>query len=139
MKLKNGEVTASSVLKAYQVAAVNVHKRTNCIVGWIEEAKEQAQLLDDLPPEKRGPLHGVPVCKTNVPQVMYSLQCSNPIYGATSNPHMSGRECGGSSGGEGALIGGGGSVLGLGSDIGGSLRNPAAFCGIYSLKPSAGR
>jgi len=182
MKLKNGELTASSVLKAYQAAAVDVHKRTNCIVGWIEEAKEQAQLLDDLPPEKRGPLHGVPVsvkecydvagtystvgmtkfarnesnvdcptiklikslggvpfCKTNVPQVMYSLQCSNPIYGATSNPHMSGRECGGSSGGEGALIGGGGSVLGLGSDIGGSLRNPAAFCGIYSLKPSAGR
>jgi len=84
-------------------------------------------------------LGGVPFCKTNVPQVMYSLQCSNPIYGTTTNPHGKNRECGGSSGGEGALVGGGGSMLGLGSDVGGSLRNPPAFCGCYSLKPTSGR
>jgi len=84
-------------------------------------------------------LGGVPFCKTNVPQVMYSLQCSNPIYGTTTNPHGENRECGGSSGGEGALVGGGGSILGLGSDVGGSLRNPPAFCGCFSLKPTAGR
>ena len=54
-------------------------------------------------------LGGVPFCKTNVPQQMMSLQCSNPIYGTTCNPHSRDddpRECGGSSGGEGALIGG---------------------------------
>ena len=49
------------------------------------------------------------------------------------------KECGGSSGGEGSLIGSGGSILGLGSDVGGSLRNPAVFNGIYSLKPTYGR
>ena len=87
-------------------------------------------------------LGGVPFCKTNVPQSMMSLQCSNPIYGTSSNPHSrpgNPRECGGSSGGEGALLGGGGSILGLGSDIGGSLRSPVAFCGAVSLKPTAGR
>jgi len=84
-------------------------------------------------------LGGIPYCKTNVPQAMYSLQCSNPIYGTSMNPHGNNRECGGSSGGEGALIGGRGSILGIGSDVGGSLRNPAAFCGLYSLKPTAGR
>ena len=87
-------------------------------------------------------LGGVPFCKTNVPQVMYSLQCSNPLYGTTENPHSvpgHPRECGGSSGGEGALVGGGGSIIGLGSDIGGSLRSPVAFCGAWSLKPTVGR
>lgn len=84
-------------------------------------------------------LGGVPFCKTNIPQTMYSMQCSNPIFGTTQNPHKAGREAGGSSGGEGAIIGGGASIIGIGSDIGGSLRNPAAFCGIYSLKPTHGR
>lgn len=68
-----------------------------------------------------------------------SYDCSNPIYGQTVNPHNLQKTSGGSSGGEGALIGGGGSVLGLGSDIGGSIRIPASFCGICGLKPTAGR
>ena len=55
------------------------------------------------------------------------------------NAHNPNKECGGSSGGEGSLIGSGGSILGLGSDVGGSLRNPAFFNGIYSLKPTHGR
>ena len=87
-------------------------------------------------------LGGVPFCKTNIPQCMYSLQCSNPVYGTTCNPHSQPghpRECGGSSGGEGVLVGSGASMLGLGSDIGGSLRCPVAFCGGFSLKPTAGR
>ncbi|XP_023329239.1 fatty acid amide hydrolase 1 isoform X1 [Eurytemora carolleeae] len=84
-------------------------------------------------------LGAVPFCKTNVPQAMYSMECTNPLYGTTTNPHNPTREAGGSSGGEGSLIGGGGSILGIGSDIGGSLRNPAACCGIYSMKPTIGR
>jgi len=84
-------------------------------------------------------LGGIPFCKTNVPQSMYSMQCSNPLYGVTTNPWKSGREAGGSSGGEAALLGGQGSIVGIGSDIGGSLRNPAAFCGVCSLRPTHGR
>ncbi len=84
-------------------------------------------------------LGAVPFCQTNVPQTMYTIQCSNPVYGETGNSFDARRECGGSSGGEGSLIGAGGSILGVGSDTGGSLRNPAALCGIYSLKPTFGR
>ena len=81
----------------------------------------------------------IPYVLTNVPQSMFSLQCSNPLYGVTGNALDPQREAGGSSGGEGSLIGSGGSILGLGSDVGGSLRNPAVFNGIYSLKPTHGR
>lgn len=78
----------------------------------------------------------IPFCKTNVPQTMMSFECGNPLWGTTENPVMKGFTPGGSSGGEAALIGAGGSVLGLGSDIAGSLRIPAHFSGICSLKPS---
>ncbi|XP_058260112.1 fatty-acid amide hydrolase 1 isoform X2 [Hemibagrus wyckioides] len=81
----------------------------------------------------------IPFIKTNVPQALYNYECSNPIYGTTVNPHNLQKTCGGSTGGEAALIGGGGSILGLGSDIGGSLRIPAAFCGVCALKPTANR
>ncbi|KAK3557338.1 hypothetical protein QTP70_026583 [Hemibagrus guttatus] len=81
----------------------------------------------------------VPFIKTNVPQALYNYECSNPIYGTTVNPHNLQKTCGGSTGGEAALIGGGGSILGLGSDLGGSLRIPAAFCGVCALKPTTNR
>ncbi|XP_057696561.1 fatty-acid amide hydrolase 1 [Corythoichthys intestinalis] len=81
----------------------------------------------------------IPFVKTNVSQSMLSYDCSNIIYGQTVNPHNLEKTSGGSSGGEAALISGGGSVLGIGSDIGGSIRIPAAFCGICGFKPTAGR
>lgn len=77
--------------------------------------------------------------KTNIPQTMFAFECSNPIWGRTTNPWNENYTCGGSSGGEGALIAMDGSPVGIGTDIGGSLRIPAAYCGIYSLKPAAGR
>ena len=77
--------------------------------------------------------------KTNVAQLLFHTECENPVYGRTNNPWNLERTCGGSSGGEGAIIAAGGSPLGLGTDIGGSLRYPAAYCGIASLKPTAGR
>ncbi|MCI4375048.1 hypothetical protein PGIGA_G00104530 [Pangasianodon gigas] len=78
----------------------------------------------------------IPFIKTNIPQGLLNYECGNPIYGRTVNPCNLEKTCGGSSGGEGALIAGGGSILGLGTDIGGSIRIPAAFCGICGLKPT---
>lgn len=74
--------------------------------------------------------------KTNVPQTMLSFECNNPLWGRTTNPYNPGYTCGGSSGGEGAILAMDGSALGIGSDIAGSLRIPTAYCGIYSLMPS---
>lgn len=73
---------------------------------------------------------------TNVPEVGFWFECDNVIYGATKNPYDLTRTCGGSSGGEGAILGAGASIFGIGSDIGGSVRLPAAFCGIFGHKPS---
>uniref|UniRef100_A0A672PEF2 Fatty-acid amide hydrolase 1 n=1 Tax=Sinocyclocheilus grahami TaxID=75366 RepID=A0A672PEF2_SINGR len=81
----------------------------------------------------------IPFIKTNIPQGLLNYDCSNPIYGQTLNPCNLQKTSGGSSGGEGALIGGGGSILGLGTDIGGSIRIPAAFCGICGFKPTTMR
>jgi fatty acid amide hydrolase len=81
----------------------------------------------------------IPIAKTNLPQLMIFTETDNPLYGRTNNPWDLERSCGGSSGGEGAVIGAGASPFGLGNDIGGSLRIPAAFCGIASIKPTAGR
>jgi fatty acid amide hydrolase len=81
----------------------------------------------------------IPIAKTNLPQLMIFTETDNPLYGRTNNPWDLERSCGGSSGGEAAVIAAGASPLGLGNDIGGSLRVPAAFCGIAAIRPTAGR
>lgn len=73
---------------------------------------------------------------TNVPELGFWFECDNPVYDKTRNPFDLKRTPGGSTGGEAALIAAGGSPFGIGSDIGGSLRIPASFCGIYAHKPS---
>ncbi|CAM9564345.1 unnamed protein product [Chrysoparadoxa australica] len=78
----------------------------------------------------------VPFVKTNVPQCLMMVETDNRVFGRTENPWMEGRTCGGSSGGEGALLSARGSPLGIGSDVGGSIRTPAAFCGITGFKPT---
>uniref|UniRef100_A0A0R3S0Y5 fatty acid amide hydrolase n=1 Tax=Elaeophora elaphi TaxID=1147741 RepID=A0A0R3S0Y5_9BILA len=81
-------------------------------------------------------LGGIPFVLTNIPQSMLSFSCVNPIYGTTTNPYASTKTCGGSTGGEAALISLGGSIIGMGTDVGGSIRYPCHFCGIAGLKPS---
>ena len=78
-------------------------------------------------------------CKTSVPHSLMTGETINNIIGYTPNPHNRFLAAGGSSGGEGALIALKGSPLGVGSDIGGSIRIPAAFNGLYGLRPSGGR
>jgi fatty acid amide hydrolase len=77
--------------------------------------------------------------KTNVAQLLYYIESDNPLYGRTNNPWNLERSPGGSSGGQAAIIAAGGSPMGLATDIGGSIRVPATFCGIAGLKPTAGR
>ena len=76
--------------------------------------------------------------KTNVPVDLGDFQSYNPIYGTTGNPFDVSRTPGGSSGGSAAALTAGFTGLEAGSDIGGSIRNPAHFCGVYGHKPTYG-
>jgi amidase len=76
--------------------------------------------------------------KTNVPPMLGDWQSGNPIYGRTNNPLDLSRTPGGSSGGAAAAVAAGYVALEMGGDIGGSIRVPATFCGIYGHKPSFG-
>ncbi|MBE7172407.1 MAG: amidase [Williamsia sp.] len=74
---------------------------------------------------------------TNTPECNFWVECYNKVYGRTSNPYNTARIPGGSSGGEAAIIGAGGVPFGIGSDIAGSIRMPAAFCGVFGLRPTS--
>ncbi|WP_244203264.1 amidase family protein, partial [Streptomyces rhizosphaericus] len=76
--------------------------------------------------------------KTNVPMGLQDIQSFNEIYGTTNNPWDHGRTSGGSSGGSAAALASGFGALSIGSDIAGSLRTPAHFCGVYAHKPTLG-
>jgi Asp-tRNA(Asn)/Glu-tRNA(Gln) amidotransferase A subunit family amidase len=77
--------------------------------------------------------------KTNVAEMAAAYDTENPLFGHANNPHDLSRTAGGSSGGEGAAIAACLSAGGIGSDLMGSVRVPAHFCGITSLKPTSGR
>ncbi len=77
--------------------------------------------------------------KTNVPQLLLAQETENAVFGVTNNPWNLERVPGGSSGGEAAAIAAGMSPLGIGTDIGGSIRMPAHFCGIAGFKPTVDR
>ncbi len=77
--------------------------------------------------------------RTNVPQLLLSFECRNPVYGQCANPRKLTHAPGGSSGGEAAALVYGGSMLGIGTDIGGSIRLPAHFSGCVGFKPTQDR
>ncbi|KAK8138059.1 general amidase GmdB [Apiospora sp. TS-2023a] len=78
-------------------------------------------------------------CKTNISQTLMSSDSHNNVFGRTLNPHKLSLGAGGSSGGEGALVALRGSILGVGTDMAGSVRIPALCNGTYGFKPSTGR
>ncbi len=80
----------------------------------------------------------IPLGVTNTSELTLWIESDNRLYGRTSNPYDARRTAGGSSGGEGAAVGCGGSPFGLASDIAGSIRIPALFCGVFGHKPSSG-
>jgi len=81
----------------------------------------------------------IPMGLTNVPEGLMWFETYNTLHGRTGNPYGPGRTPGGSSGGEGSVIGAGASPFGLGSDVAGSIRLPSFFCGVFGHKPSGGR
>jgi fatty acid amide hydrolase 2 len=80
----------------------------------------------------------IPTGVTNTSELCMWMESSNRLYGRTSNPYDPSRIVGGSSGGEGAIVAVGAAPFGLGSDVGGSIRMPAFFCGVFGHKPSPG-
>nr|XP_019003203.1 uncharacterized protein I203_04240 [Kwoniella mangroviensis CBS 8507]OCF66664.1 hypothetical protein I203_04240 [Kwoniella mangroviensis CBS 8507] len=108
---------------------------TMSYVGWVgNKAKHNAVIADILLAQG-----AVLYCRTNMSQGLWFGEGYNNVYGRTLNPFNRNVTCGGSSGGEGALIGLRGSLLGVGSDIGGSVRIPAAYQGLYGVRGSYAR
>lgn len=103
--------------------------------AWIGNVAQRLDAIVDLL-QKGG---AVFYCKTNVPQTLMSGECFNYVFGRTVSAWNITTSAGGSSGGEAALVAMGGSPIGVGSDIGGSINTPANFNGIYGLCPSQGR
>jgi len=103
-----------------------------------ENRKEHRAETDALAVRRLEAAGAVVFGKTNVPVGLADWQSYNPVYGSTSNPWHPGHTPGGSSGGGAAACAAGLSALELGSDIGGSIRVPAHYCGLFGLKPSWG-
>ncbi|RCN38161.1 Amidase [Ancylostoma caninum] len=117
----------------------NIRIKNMCsTLGYMQElytpSKKKSVIVEQL-------LHhgAVPFVHTNISQSLVSYGCSDPIYGATTNPYNPERVSRGSSGGEAALIATGGIVFGIGSDVDGSIRIPSTLCGISGFKPSSVR
>ncbi len=100
--------------------------------------KDYRPTEDAVPIQRLKEAGAVILGKTNVPVALADWQSTNPIYGTTSNPYDIERTPGGSSGGGAAALAAGYVALEFGSDIGGSLRAPAHYCGVYAHKPSYG-
>jgi len=82
---------------------------------------------------------GIVYAKSNTPEFGAGANTFNPVFGATRNPHDLSKSAAGSSGGAAAALASGMAFVAQGSDVGGSLRNPASFCGIVGLRPTPGR
>ncbi|KAH9863702.1 hypothetical protein J1614_009634 [Plenodomus biglobosus] len=104
-------------------------------VSWLNKYEKDESVLTSLL-RKAGAVFYV---KTSVPQSLMTCETVNNIIGRTTNSRNKNWSCGGSSGGEGAMVGLRGSVIGVGTDIGGSIRVPAAFNFLYGIRPSHGR
>ncbi|MFF5442815.1 amidase [Streptomyces achromogenes] len=101
---------------------------------------EQGTWHEDAPPVARLREHGaVFVGKTTTPEFGWKAVTDSPLTGITRNPYDTSRTAGGSSGGSAAAVALGAAPLSLGTDGGGSIRVPAAFCGVFGLKPTYGR
>jgi amidase len=100
---------------------------------------ETVPLRDELVVARLTAAGAIRVGKTNVPEFAAGSHTFNPVFGVTHNPYRHGLSAGGSSGGAAAALAAGLVPIAEGSDMGGSLRNPAAFCNVVGLRPTPGR
>jgi len=119
-------------------------KDTHAAAGWRTTYgsplfADHIPAYDDLIVERIRRAGVVLLGKTNVPEFAAGSHTFNTVFGTTRNPHDSTRSAGGSSGGAATALAAGMVPLADGSDMGGSLRNPASFCGVVGLRPSLGR
>ncbi|TIA67924.1 amidase family protein [Aureobasidium pullulans] len=115
-------------------------------VAGVQSTLGYVSFIDHAPADKNSPLVDILLSlgavlhvKTNIPQTLMTADSDNHIFGRVLNPHRLCLSAGGSSGGEGACVSMRGSILGIGTDIGGSIRIPALCNGIYGFKPSSDR
>ncbi|KAI8243308.1 hypothetical protein K4K55_008531 [Colletotrichum sp. SAR 10_96] len=140
-KIHDGKLTSEEVTVAFCKRAALAQQLINCLTEiFFAEGIARAKELDKLFKETgkpTGPLHGLPI-SVKV-SCLPTADSENNIFGRTLNPHKTSLTAGGSTGGEGALVSFRGSVLGVGTDIAGSIRIPSLCCGIYGFKPTADR
>ncbi|KAI9815593.1 MAG: hypothetical protein M1832_005454 [Thelocarpon impressellum] len=127
------------------LAGIPVSLKDTVIAGGFDASVGYSSLTGH-PHEKDGPMvrilrdaGAIPYVKTAVPITLLSFESTNDVWGRCTNPHNTAYSPGGSTGGEAALIALGGSRIGIGSDVAGSVRVPAHFSGIYALRCSIGR
>jgi amidase len=101
--------------------------------------KDHVPTEDSMIVERSKKAGAISIGKTNTPEFGFGSQTFNEVFGATLNPYDPSKTCGGSSGGAAVALACGMAPLADGSDMGGSLRNPAAFCNVVGLRPAPGR
>ncbi|XP_046820090.1 fatty-acid amide hydrolase 2-B-like isoform X2 [Vespa crabro] len=142
--IRNGEITIPELEKQKPLYGIPFTVKESCMLKGLSytggsyarkgiKASENGEAVEML--RNAG---GIPLCVTNTPELCTGFDTYNYLYGRTCNPYDIRYTAGGSSGGEGALIGSGCSLIGLGSDISGSIRIPALFNGIFGHKPTTG-
>jgi amidase len=112
---------------------------TVCSAGTVGYRRRDASAEDATLVARLRRAGAIPLARTNLPDLLFAFESDNLLFGRTNNPYNLQRTSGGSSGGESALIAACGSPFGLGSDAAGSVRLPAHYCGIASIKPTSGR
>ncbi|XP_076687205.1 fatty-acid amide hydrolase 2-B isoform X2 [Andrena cerasifolii] len=143
-KLKSGEVTALQLETERPLYGVPVTIKESCSVegmsytGCTVARRGVKAAEDGLSVEILKNAGAIPLCVTNTPEMCTALHTHNFLFGKTKNPYDRRKTVGGSSGGEGALVAAGASILGLGSDFVGSIRIPCHFNGIFGHKPTPG-
>ncbi|KAM0276602.1 hypothetical protein ACHAQH_006559 [Verticillium albo-atrum] len=128
--------TVGSVQLDWYLITADIQFKTSCLTEiFFDQGIERAKWLDEqlqTTGKVVGPLHGLPIS-------LKTADSENHIFGRTLCPHKTTLTAGGSSGGEGALVGFRGSPLGVGTDIAGSIRIPSLCCGTYGFKPTTHR